>query len=126
MIGQMHRESVEAVRDRRTRRTSRRVVGPEHEVINEELRAPAEEIRQRGIPLFGLESIRLVNPHPWQLLTLLGQRVAAPRKILLGLQECQSRRQPLFTCSRHVCRHWSLSFFWHVLRYVSFHPSQLC
>src|SRR5262245_33919479 len=112
MISEMHRESVEAVRDRRTRRTSRRVVGPEHEVINEELRAPTEEIRQRGAALFGLESIRLVNPHPWQLLTLLGQRVAAPREILLGLEQCQSRRQPLFTCSRCVCCHWPLSFSW--------------
>jgi len=35
---------VEAVRDRRAGWTSRRVVGPEHEVIDEELRASAEEI----------------------------------------------------------------------------------
>src|SRR2546425_5738683 len=41
-----------------------RVVGPEHEVVDEELRAPSEEVCQRGAPLVGLESIFLVDPNP--------------------------------------------------------------
>ena len=57
VVGQMDDKAVEPVRDRRTGRTPRRVVGPEHEVIDEQLRAPAEEVRQRGAPLIGLESI---------------------------------------------------------------------
>jgi hypothetical protein len=44
MMGQMHGEPFEAVRDRRTGRTAGGVVGPEHEVIDEELRASAEEV----------------------------------------------------------------------------------
>ncbi|HYY31782.1 MAG TPA: hypothetical protein VE860_27805, partial [Chthoniobacterales bacterium] len=35
--------------------------GPEREVVDEELRAPSEEVCQRGAPLVGLESILLVN-----------------------------------------------------------------
>src|SRR5205085_1552739 len=43
MVGQMNCNPVEAVRDRRAGRTSRRVVGAEHEVIDEELRTSSEE-----------------------------------------------------------------------------------
>jgi hypothetical protein len=68
MVGQVNHEPVEAVRDRRTGRTPRRVGGPEHEVIDEDLRALPEEVRQRAAPLVGLESILLVGPNPWQFL----------------------------------------------------------
>src|SRR6266702_56003 len=50
MVGQMHDDPVEAVRDRRAGRAAGGVVGPEHEVVDEELRAPSEEVRQRGAP----------------------------------------------------------------------------
>ena len=45
-----------------------RVVGPEHEVVDAELRAPSEEVCQRGAPFIGLESVLLVDPDPRQLL----------------------------------------------------------
>jgi len=48
-------------------------------VIDEELRAPSEEVRQRGAPLVGLEAILLVDPDPRQFLTPPRQLVAAPR-----------------------------------------------
>src|SRR3989442_3513114 len=48
VVGQVNDEAVEPARDRRAGRTPRRVVGPEHEVVDEELRAPAEEVCQRG------------------------------------------------------------------------------
>ena len=84
MVGQVHGDPVEAVRDRRAGRAAGGVVGPEHEVVDEELRAPSEEVRQRGAPLVGLESILLVDPHPRQLLPPPRQVVAAPRELLLG------------------------------------------
>src|SRR6266496_3809148 len=46
VVGQVDGEAVEAVRDRRAGRTPRRVVRPEHEVVDEELRASPEEVRQ--------------------------------------------------------------------------------
>ena len=42
MVGQVHGDPVEPVRDRRAGRTPGGVVGPEHEMIDEELRAPSE------------------------------------------------------------------------------------
>src|ERR1700676_4239946 len=85
--GEVDEGAVKAVRHRRAGRTPRRVVGPEHEVVDEELRAPFEEVRQRGAPLVGLESILLVDPNPRQLLPLPPQLVAAPRELLLRLAQ---------------------------------------
>ena len=107
MVREVDDKAVEPVRDRRAGRTPRRVVGPEHEVVDEELRAPSEEVCQRGAPLVGLESILLVDPDPRQLLPPLRQLVAAPRELLLRLEQLEPRCKPLFTCSGHVLRHRS-------------------
>ena len=105
MIGQVNYEPVEAVRDRRAGRTARRVVGPEHEVVDEELRAPSEEVRQQGAAFISLKSVLLVDPNPRQLLTSPRQLVAAPRELLLRLKQLEPRCQPLFTCPGPVLRH---------------------
>src|SRR5882672_8652022 len=104
----MNDEAVEPVRDRRAGCTPRRVVRPEHVVIDEELRTPSEEVRQRGAALVGLESIRLVDPNPRQLLPPPRQLVAAPRQLLLLLQQLDPCCKPLFTCPGQVLRHRSL------------------
>src|SRR6266436_3232669 len=65
-FAQVDGDAVEAIRDRRTGRTTRRVVGPEHEMVDEELRAPSEEVCQRDTPFIGLESVLLVDPDPRQ------------------------------------------------------------
>src|SRR5207248_10306544 len=89
----------------RAGRTARRVVGPEHEVVDEELRAPSEQIRQRGAPLVGLEAILLVDPDPWQLLPPPRQLVALPRQLLLRLEQLEPRCEPLCTRPGLVLRH---------------------
>jgi hypothetical protein len=66
MIREVNRDSVEAVRDRRARRTPRFVIGPEHEMIDEQLRASAEEISERRFSFIGLEFVFLVDPYPGQ------------------------------------------------------------
>src|SRR5512145_2715386 len=106
-MGQVYGKAVEPVRDRRAGRTPRRVVGPEHEVVDEELRAPPEEAFQGGASLVGLESILLVDPDPRQLLPPSRQLVAAPCELLLGLEQLEPRCQPLGTCPGHVLRHRS-------------------
>jgi hypothetical protein len=55
-------------------------------MIHEKLRAPSEEVCQRGTSLISLESIILLNPNPRQLLTFSRHLVAPPSKILLGLE----------------------------------------
>src|SRR5207247_5400459 len=90
--------AAQPVRDRHAGRTPRRVVGPEHEVVDEELRAPSEEVCQRGAPLVSFESILLVDPDPRQLLPSPRQLVAAPRELLLRLEQLDPRCGPLLTC----------------------------
>src|SRR2546426_9035802 len=107
VVGQVDDEAAEPVRDRRAGRTPRLVVGTEHEVVDEELRAPSEEVCQRDAPLVGLESILLVDPHPRQLLPPPRHLVAAPRELLLRLEQLAPRGEPLFTCPGHVLRHRS-------------------
>jgi hypothetical protein len=107
VVGQVHGEPVEAVRNRRAGRAAGGVIGAEHEVVDEELRAPAEEVRQRGAALVGLEAIRLVDPHPRQVLPPPRQLVAAPRERLLRLEQIEPRCEPLCTCPGLVYRHRS-------------------
>ena len=107
VIGQVDDEAVEPVRDRRAGWTSRRVVGPEHEVVDEELRAPSEEVCQRSSPLVGLKSILFVDPDPGQLLPPPRQLVAASRELFLGLEQLEPRCEPFFACPGDVLRHRS-------------------
>ncbi len=105
VIGEVDDGAVEAVRDRRAARTPCRVLGPEHEVIDEELRASSEEIGEERCALVGLEAVLLVDPNPGQLLPPPRQFVAPPRQRLLGLEQLQPGRKPLFTCSGLVIGH---------------------
>src|SRR5258708_3408880 len=105
VVGQVDDEAVEPVGDRRAGCTPRGVLRPKHEVINEELRTPSEEICQRGPPLVSLESILLVDPNPRQLLPPPRQLIAAPRELLLILQQLDPRCKPLFMCPGLVLGH---------------------
>jgi hypothetical protein len=108
VIREVDREAVEAVGDRRARRTPRGVLGPEHEVVDEQLRASPEEVRQRGAALVTFEYILLVEPDPGQCLPLAGELVAVPRQRLLSVKELEPGGEPLFTCSDLVLGHVSL------------------
>src|SRR5262249_59752651 len=70
---------------------------PEHEVVDEQLRASPEKVRQRGATLVGLEAVVLVDPNPRQLLPPPRQLVAAPRELLLGTEQLQPRLQPFLS-----------------------------
>jgi hypothetical protein len=79
MVHQMNRNAVETVCNRRAGRTPRFVVGPEHEMVDEQLRASSEEISERRFSFVGLESIFLLDSNPRQLLPPLCQLIALPR-----------------------------------------------
>ena len=105
VVGQVHDDAVKAVGDGRAGRAPRRVVGPEHEVVDQQLRAPAEQVRQRGPASIGVEAIGLVDPDPRQLLALQRHLVTAPRQLLLSLQQLKPGRKPLLACSGRVGGH---------------------
>src|SRR6266436_8182074 len=81
--------AVEAVRDRRAGPAPCRVIGPEHEVIDEELRASSKEIGEGACAVVGLEAVVLFDSNPGQLLPPLRQLIATPRQRLLGLEQLQ-------------------------------------
>ena len=95
VVLQVDGEAVEAIGDRRARRAAARVVGSEHEVVDEELRAPTEEVGQRRGAGFGLEAIVLLDGDPGQLLALAGHVVAAAGQLLLGLEQLEAGGEPL-------------------------------
>ena len=84
MIDEVNDGAVEAVRDRRTGRTRCRVFRPEHDVIDEQLTAAIEQLRQRARALVGREAVLLVDPNPRQLLALPRELIAQPRVLLLA------------------------------------------
>src|SRR5258708_33287515 len=96
---------VDPVRDGGAGRTPCRVLGPEHEVIDEELRTSSEEIGEGRCALVCLEAVLLVDSNPGQLLPRPRQFVATLRQRLLGLEQLQPGRQPLFTGSGLVIGH---------------------
>src|SRR5262249_35024894 len=68
------------------------VVRPEHEVVDEQLRAAVEQLGQRSRALLGLEAVLLLDRHPGELASLPSKLVAAPGVLLLlGEQLVPSR-----------------------------------
>src|SRR5205814_8893987 len=82
----------------------------EHEMIDEELRASPEKIREGCFSFIVLESVILVDSNPGQFLPPPSQLLAAPRQFLLGLAQLPLRRQPLITCSGLMLNHRFLFF----------------
>jgi hypothetical protein len=61
----------------------RRVRRPEHEVVDEELRAAGEEVGERLPAPLGLERVAHLDRNPGKLSALPRQLVAAARELLL-------------------------------------------
>src|SRR4051812_47190866 len=73
-----------------------RPVWSEHEVLDDQLAPPVEQLRQ-GDPAGGaVKGIALVDPHPWQLATLCVQSVAGLGEGLLLREQLLTRLGPLF------------------------------
>src|SRR5262249_20589220 len=103
-------DTVEVIGDQGASSASPPLVGEpesvaEHEVIDEELRAPSEEVRQRGAASIGLEPILLLDPNPRELLASPRQLVAAPQEVLLRREQLEPRCVPFLTCPGPVLRH---------------------
>jgi hypothetical protein len=86
MIGQMHGDAVEAIGDCRAGGATSGEVCPEHEVVDEELRAATEKVRQRGASFLGLEAIPFIDWYPRQFLPLSCHLIAPMRQFLLSLE----------------------------------------
>src|SRR5262249_12481465 len=75
---------IEAVRGRRASRTSRRVVRPEHEVVDDELTTAVEQLRQRAFTVLRVEAVLLLEQYPWEFTAFLCDVVAEPCEFLFA------------------------------------------
>src|SRR5436190_18851634 len=101
----MREHPVEAVGRRRAGRTASRVAGPEHEVVDDQLRAPVEQLRECARAFARIEAIHLLHLYPRQLASQFRQLVTEPGVLLLPSEQRLSRGQPPLACSDLVITH---------------------
>src|SRR5438309_4625563 len=81
------------------------VARAEHEVVDDQLAAAIQQLRQRPRAVVGVEPVFLPNPHPGQLTPLLGDLVAQPCVLLLARKQLLACGKPLLTSSSPLIRH---------------------
>src|ERR671931_1618757 len=81
------------------------VVGPEHDVVGEELRAAVEQLREGLLALLGVELVLLLDRHPRELEPLLLDLLVSLRLLGLELRELIAGRLPFLASSDLVLRH---------------------
>src|SRR4051812_10644252 len=82
------------------------VVGPEHDVVGQQLRAPLEQVREALLAVLGVEDVLLLNGHPRELAALARDLLVELRLLGLELRELVARRLPLLAGSGLVV--WQL------------------
>jgi len=66
-------------------------------VVDQELRASPEKVRESGVACIGLEAVFLVHANPRQLLPLAGYLVTVSREFFLGLEQHEAGSKPFLT-----------------------------
>ena len=93
---------VDGVRDRRVDRAAGLVARAEHEVVDEQLTAAIEQLRERARAVVGVEAVLLLDADPRQLASLARQLVAQPRVLLLADEQLLAGGRPLLAGSDPV------------------------
>ena len=102
---QVREGAVDGVGHRGARRATCLVAWAEHEVVDEQLSAAVEELRQRPRALVGLQAVLLLEWDPGQLAALACELVAHPGVFLLALEQLLASRLPFLTAADLVLRH---------------------
>jgi hypothetical protein len=102
---EVRQDAVDAVRHRRADGAGGLVALPEHRVVDEQLGATVEELRQRPRSLLRFEPVLLLDGHPGQLAALPGELIPHPRVLLLALEQLVACGLPLLAASQLVLRH---------------------
>src|SRR5690242_6084588 len=77
----------------------------EHEVVDEQLRAAVEELRERLRPFARFERVLLLDRHPGQLAAPARELVPSARMLLLCDEQLPACGQPVVSCSHGVLGH---------------------
>src|SRR5206468_11006258 len=105
---QVREYTFDAVGHRRARRATGLVARAEHEVVDEQLGAPVEQLAERLLAVVRIESILLLHAHPRQLASLPGELVTEPGVLLLADEELVARGEPFFARCQPAINHASL------------------
>jgi hypothetical protein len=81
---QVREHTVHGVGDRRIDRATGLIARAEHEVVDEQLRSPVEQLDERLLAVVRVEAVLLLDAYPGQLASLPGQFVTEPRVLLLA------------------------------------------
>src|SRR5262249_29784859 len=85
--------------------------GIEHQVLDDQLVAPREQVRQGLLSVRPLERVGLVDALPRQVAPLLAQRIARPREVLLLGEQLLARLDPFLARDLFVVCHEILHAF---------------
>jgi hypothetical protein len=97
--------TVDVIRHERAAWAGFGVFRSEHEMEDEQLRAPVEQLSQCLRSLLGLEAVGLLDGHPRQLPALARELVAAASQLLLPLEQLGPGGKPLLARSDPVLCH---------------------
>jgi hypothetical protein len=81
---QVREQAVDAVGHRRAGRATGLVARAEHEVVDEQLGSPVEQLDERLLAVVRVEAVVLLHPHPRQLAAPLRDLVAEPGVLLFA------------------------------------------
>src|SRR5260370_33132152 len=81
--GEVHDAALEIVGPERAALAPLLPVGREHEMVDDQLRAPGEQVAERDLAVRPIEHVRLVDADPREIVPLLAQPVAPRRQPLL-------------------------------------------
>jgi hypothetical protein len=79
----VHDHTIEAVGPEGAAGAALLPVGPEHEVVDEQLAAPVEQVRQGARAVGIVEAVLLLDRYPGEPAPRLGQRVTTAVEVLL-------------------------------------------
>ena len=97
---QMHARAVELVPEARASGArAELVIGAEHDVVGEELRAAVEQLGERLLPVLGVELVLLLHRNPGKLTPLLGHLLAELGVLGLELRKFVASRLPFLAGS---------------------------
>src|SRR5262249_14883529 len=102
---EMDRDAVEIVGPERARLASLFPIGAEHEVIDDQLGAPVEEIGERKGAIRPLELVGLFHPLPGHRHSAARQRIPLAREFLLGSEQFKASLQPFLVRDHFVVEH---------------------
>jgi hypothetical protein len=107
-VVEMHARAVELIPQARAAGAGAElVIGAEHDVVGEQLRAPVEELGERLLPVLGVELVFLLHRNPGKLTALLGHLLAERCVLSLELRKLTASRLPLLAGSDLVVLHRS-------------------